>query len=165
MTSANHLRFAKIVGKLAYMYDTAGASVATLQDIQYGMMEEFTNSTDRDANLPEVQILAASFAQITSAITNGPTALQAVIVALAKKIFTDDDFVGTLTTVPANSSIGAVLTAWATEMTSVDNVTFTTLGSTGIVHFLNTVGSATFSWHTSGSPTYHDGTYAVASEV
>lgn len=42
MTSGNRLRFAKIVGKLAFMYDTATASVTTLSDLQYGTMEEFT---------------------------------------------------------------------------------------------------------------------------
>lgn len=87
---------------------------------------------------------------------------------VGKRIFTADDFIACLTTVPANGTISAVLTAWATEMGSgVDNVTFTTLSSTGIVHFLNTVGGGTFSWHTAadGSATYKDSVYCVGTEV
>lgn len=142
MITANRLRFAKIVGKLAYMYDQAAASAVSLADIQYALMQEFANSTDRDANLPEMQLLATKYAAITSAISAGPVALQSTIVTLARSIFTSDDFVSDLTTVPAGSSIAACLTAWATEMgAGVDNVTWTTLAATGIANFLNIVGS------------------------
>lgn len=168
MLTANRLRFAKIVGKLAYMYDQAAASAVTLSDIQYALMQEFANSTDRDANLPELQLLATKYAQITNAISAGPVALQTTIVVLAQAIFTSDDFVSDLTTVPSGSSIFACLTAWATEMgAGVDNVTFTTLAATGIVHFLNVVGGSTFTWHTAadGSATYKDSVYCVGTMV
>ena len=166
MTNGNYDRFSKILGKLAYVFDNSAALVTAQQLTQYRTMEQVAKSDQESADLPEISIIAQYFSSWSSAIDAGPLTLQGLVKTIAIKILTSDDFISSLTTVPASSSINNVLTALATEMgAGVDNKTFTNVSSTGLVHFLNQLltGGASVSWHTAvdGSADYKDSVYVV----
>src|SRR5579872_736427 len=111
MTNANYDRFFEILGKLAYVFDNSAGIVTAQQLTQYRTMEQATQSDQETTDLPEVAILAANFASWSAAIQAGPGTLQSIMESIATKILTSSDFIAALTTVPANTSINAVLTA------------------------------------------------------
>lgn len=165
MTNGNYDRFFKILGKLAYVFDNSGALITAQELTQYRTMEQAAKSDQESADLPEIEVLANQYSSWSSAISAGPGVLQTLMKSIATKILTSDDFINSLTTVPASSSINNVLTALGAEMaTGVDNKTLTTVSGVGLVHFFNqllTSGSVT--WHTAadGSASYKDSVYVV----
>lgn len=170
MTNANYDRFFKFLGKLAYMYDNAGASVTAQNNARYRTVEQVAKSDQEYIDLPEVDLLANYIASWKAAVAGGATQLQALMVTIGQALVTSTDFTGSIITAPGiaaltnSSSANNVITALAAEMTS-DAKTITTVSTTGLANFLNKVATATIATPQSGAASYTDAVYVVVTIV
>ncbi len=166
MTGPNYVKHFTVLGKLAYLYDHAGAEVTAQEALMAVFMDEI--ATGAAASLPTVELFAARLAQWRAVITGGGTNGQALARTLAEAYLVSAIFVDTLTTTISGAVTALkVLEALQTEMgAGVDNKTLTTLAATGLVHFFNT-WSPTGSWNTEANETadYQDSVYVVATAV
>jgi hypothetical protein len=166
MTNGNYVRHLSVLGKLANLYDLAGADAPAINAGLAGMLDQVADGqTDSVA-------IALAFAQwgsqVSSAVTNGPTAVQTAMLNAARYYLTQSYFYSDLTTVPTATTPLAVLTALATEMgAGVDNKTLTTKASTGLVNFFDVIRGTNGTWNTAadGSADYKDSVYCVSAPV
>ena len=166
MTSGNYERHFKVLGKLAYMYDIAGSATSAENTVLATTADQI--ATGNPIDNPSVLLFSSFTNSIQSTINSGPTVLQNLAKQIAGLYVQQSLFTSGLTTVPSGNSPAAILTALATEMTSVDSVTLTTLASTGLVNFFDAVMGSAGSWNTTGAgtpPTYADATYCVSAVV
>ena len=165
MTSGNYQRHFKVLGKLAYLYDIAGSATSSEATLLATNTDHISTSLPDDN--PSVFLFSAFTNSIQSAINSGPTVLQNLAKQIAGLYVQQSLFTSGLTTVPSGNSPLAILTALATEMTSVDSKTLTTLASTGLVNFFDAVMGSAGSWNTAadGSADYKDSVYVVSAIV
>jgi hypothetical protein len=165
MTGANYIRNLKALGKLCFLYDNATAAALAQQTLRATTADQVADGTV--TTLPAVDLFAQYDTQWKQGITAGATALQAVAIAFASSYLIDPTFTAGLTTTPTATTPVAVLTAFATEMTSVDNKTLTTLAATGLVNFFDIIMGSAGSWNTAadGSADYKDSVYVVSAVV
>jgi hypothetical protein len=154
--NGNYTRHLKVLGKLAYLYQTAATDQGELETLASVIMDQIADGTS--ASWPAVQLLTPYSTTIGAAITSGAGALQTIASNMATAYCTSSDFLGDLDNQPANQFVMAdCLDALALEMAD-DSKTFTTVSATGLVAFFNTFGPAE-SFPQSGSPTYADSAY------
>ena len=157
----DYASFCKVIGKLAYWYDIAGTNVTAGQQALAALMTQVTKP-DAPTNNPTVLTFAAAAPGLNANITNGELAVQANILSAAINYLTGPQvysyFVANIPAVGANAA--AIITALIAEMTT-DSKTFTTVSTTGIVHFLEAISAGASALPQSGGPTYADATYCV----
>ena len=163
MTDANYIRHAKALGKFAKLYDQATADIATLNTLLATTADQVATGTSVDN--PAVLMLAGYLPSLNNSIGNGPTAIQAQAIAIAKSYLALPLFTGSMTTVPATTSAADVVAALVTELGLTTTAYFTTLTTTGIANFLNVVSGVLQTWPGSGSNQYLDSVYCVSTIV
>lgn len=163
MTDADYLERLKILGKLCYIYDTAAASVTTMETAIARFFDQVATG-EAATSWAALQVFNPYTAQFASAVASGPTALKAWAVQCAGYYLASAAFTAGLVTARASNTAAASLVAWIADMTD-DSKTLTTAASTGLVHFFETNWSPTGDFPQSESPTYADGTYVVATIV
>lgn len=164
MLDANHIRHLKVLGKICYLYDTAGSQQSTME---LGLSRLADQVAAGDApSLPGVLTIANFLNAYDSAISAGQEAQQTVCMNMATAYLISEDFRNDLVdnTPETPGSVASVLDAWALELTN-DSKTLTTESSTGFVNFFENVLEATEDFPEAGSPTYADSTYVVAAIV
>jgi hypothetical protein len=163
MLDAGYAKHFAAIGKLVYLWDTAGAQVATLETGAARFFDQI--ATGESASWPASKFFNPYTQSIADAIASGPVALQDRIKSLVGYYLTSPIFLADLETTPVNATQAkSVLEALIAEMAD-DSKTFTTAASTGFVHFFETLWSPAGSFGQSGTPTYADSTYCVATIV
>lgn len=165
MLVANYQRHFKVLGKLAYLYDIAGSATSAENTVLATTADQI--ATGNPIDNPSVILFSSFTNSIQSAINSGPTVLQNLAKQIAGLYVQQSLFTSGLTTVPANNSPATILAALATEMTSVDSKTLTTLASTGLCNFLDQVAIATVAWNQAAdaSADYKDSVFCVSAVV
>lgn len=166
MTGANYQKHFKVIGKLAKLYDDAGADNTALLALFATTYDQV--ATGLAADLDALEILNQYTSRYRNAISNGAQALQTLAKNIATAYLQSDYFVDDLTTEPASRSIAVVVAALATDMSAaVDNVTLGTETTTGLVNFLDEVAGAEQTWNTEADATadYRDAIYVVSAVV
>jgi hypothetical protein len=164
MTDANYQRFFKVLGKLAYLYDTATAENTALATLLATTADQV--ATGLSVDNPAVLMLAQNLGALSVALVNGPQAIQSQAIAIASAYLELPLFKAALTTVPTANTAAAILIALATEMTSVSTTkTLTTKSATGLVNFFDTIAGSSGSWNTAAPGDYPDATYCVSAIV
>jgi len=161
MLEANYIRHFLVLGKLCKFYDEAD-SEATAHTLRHARLIDQV-ATGASASLPGSKIMAAHYAQIEAAITNGPTAMKAAAVSTASDYLRGSDFRNDFVEedVPA-ATANAALTALALEMSAEnDNVTLSTEADTGLINFFDTIAGEELTWNDSSDPDYPDDTYVT----
>jgi len=162
MTDGNYQALSKILGKLAYFFDQAGAGSVS-QEAAFAAMFDQVAKPDTAANNEIVVDFAGAAQGLFNNIATGGATQQAALVAAGKKYLASDLVIGSfVTNVPAaNASAAQVITALIAEMTT-DTKTFTTLASTGIVNFLQQIlPAAALPQAADISASYKDSVYAI----
>lgn len=168
MTDANYIRHFSVLGKLAYLYDTAGANSTALQALLAVFADQIADGTA--TTLPAVKLFQSAIIQWDAALgtTQALTTLQTIATTAAASYLVNLTFTAGLTTTPAGASVAEVLAALQTEMgAGVDDKTLSTETTTGLVNFLDTVLGSEGTWNTEDDATadYKDSVYCVASLV
>ena len=162
MLDASYQALCKILGKLAYEYDTAGGAITPNQQALSALLAQ-TAKPDAPSNNATVLIIAASAPQINANIANGDVALQASVLLAASNYLTGAQVASYFVhTIPATgASAAAVITALIAEMTT-DNAYFSTVSTAGLVHFLEQISAGASALPQTGSGNqYTDATYCV----
>ncbi|MGD0090597.1 MAG: hypothetical protein ABSE73_11815 [Planctomycetota bacterium] len=172
MTDGNYQLTFKVLGKLAKLYDLAAGAVSDLTTCLQNAVQQIA---DQDDIVLDVALSSLAPSVVTT-LNNGPTSTQQQVIYTANAFLITSSmrsrFIVSGNTNPA-ATVSAVLNALATEMASGgggDNKKLTTLASTGIVNFLNAVGTAAGmsvlpTWNTAAPGDYPDGTYCVTAVV
>jgi hypothetical protein len=164
MTDGNYQALSKILGKLAYFFDQAGAGSVS-QEAAFAAMFDQVAKPDTAANNEIVVDFAGAAQGLFNNIATGGATQQAALVAAGKKYLASDLVIGSfVTNVPAaNASAAQVIAALILEMTH-DSVTFTTVPNpaTGIVNFLQQiVPGAALPQAADASASYKDSVYSI----
>lgn len=167
MLPDNYGKHFKLLGKIARIYDLSASGSTTLKAAVDMMVEQFAGSGA--TGWDPLKLACNSVDSFNLAFTVGSNAVEDACVALGRAYLLSDDFQDDLTTSPADAtSVAAVLTALQTDMgAGVDNKTLGTLATTGLVNFLNALGTGTGTWNTEADATadYRDAVYVVDTEV
>jgi len=168
MTDANYIRHFKVLGKLAYLYDTAGSNATALQTLLAVFADQVADGTY--LTVPAVKLFNNTITEWDAAIgTAGSlTTLRSMAVNAGRAYITNATFTAGLTTTPASASVADVLAALQTEMgAGVDDKTLSTEAATGLVNFLDTLLGSEGTWNTAedASADYKDSVYVVAALV
>jgi hypothetical protein len=166
MTDGEYIARAKILGKFAKYYDLAAASVTTFDGILATTADQIATGVAVDN--PEVLSFAGYLSRLNNATVMGPTSICESIVLAAKAYLVLPLFYSAMTTEPAAITPAGVLAALQTEMSAaVDNKTFGTKTTSGIVNFLDVVLGAAGTWNTESDSTadYRDAVYCVSPVV
>jgi len=162
MTDANYQRHLKVLGKLARLFDTAGADDTAMKALLATFVDQY--ATGGAASLPAIEVFPTFTARWAAAITAGAAALKKVAQDAATAYLRSDDFVNDMTVAPSNNTVAAVLAALQTQMNAAnDNKKFTTKSSTGLVNFFDSLLAAPGTWNTiaDASADYKDSVYVV----
>ncbi len=162
MTDANYIALSKVLGKLAYFFDQAGAGSVS-QEAAFAAMYDQVAKPDSAPNNEIVVDFAGAAQGLFNNIATGGATQQAALVAAGKKYLASDLVIGSFVShAPAsNASAAQVIAALILEMTA-DSKTFTTLASTGIVNFLQQIlPAAALPQASDGSASYKDSVYAI----
>ena len=166
MLAANYVEHCKVLGKLCRLWDDASADAEAMKLLISRLIDQYADG--ELATWDTLQLLNPYTASLASGVNNGAAALKALAQTMAAAYLTSAIFRGDLTTTPDNiSSATSVLEALQTEMgAGVDNVTFTTKSSTGLVNFFD-LFEPTGAWNTAadGEADYPDSTYVVITNV
>ena len=166
MDAANYEEHLKVFGKLALLNDDASADAAAMKLLISRLIDQYADG--EVATWPTLQLLNPYTPSLYTAVNNGAEALKTLAQNMAAAYLTSAIFRDDLTTTPENiSSATSVLEALQTEMgAGVDNVTFTTKSSTGIVNFFD-LFEPTGAWNTAADETadYKDSVYVVLTDV
>jgi predicted homoserine dehydrogenase-like protein len=166
MLDADYIKVFKILGKLCYGYDISATQFSDINSILATLQDQV--ATGLVAENPVCTTLRPNYSQIEVARDNGAANAQSVFQAGAEAVIVSDYFVNKLVTVPASRTIEDVLAALETEMSAaVDNKKLTTLHSTGLVNFFNSMLAAPGTWNTitDASADYKDSVYVVLAVV
>lgn len=166
MTDANYIRHFKVLGKLAKLYDDAGANDTAMRTLLATFVDQYAEGTS--ASLSAINIFPTYTRQWANAIGSSPASLQAIAVAAAGAYLISADFTADLTTTPSATTPAAVLIALATDMgAGVDDKTLSTEATSGLVNFFDAVQGAEGTWNTEDDATadYKDSVYVVSAVV
>lgn len=166
MLDANYIKVFKILGKLCYGYDLAAAEYTNLDNILATLQDQV--ATGNSAENAIALLFGQRYTQIASA-RDGSGA--SIFQHAASDFLTSSYFTGKLVhNTPAANTAAAVLAALQLEMSSAggnDDKTLSTLASTGLVHFFNSLLAAPGTWNTEADATadYKDSVYVVLAVV
>ena len=159
MVETNREYLMSLFGKLAYIYDTAVAYETTQDTWQAQLLDQA--ATGEPASIPFTDEISL----YNSRWTSGVSAIATAVIDICKAILAMDETQAMFVShKPASTSALDTLTALASELgADHDNVTMTTLASTGIVNFLNTVAGSVLPWNTEAGPgaDYDDSEFCV----
>jgi len=163
MTSGNYQALCKILGKLSYFFDQAGAGNSSLAQAFAALYDQVAKP-DSAPNNEIVIDFAGSANALNNLMTSGGASLQTQIVNATKNFLTSnlvyDYFVHSI---PASQTPLAVITALIAEMTA-DSATMTTVPTpaTGMVNLIQQISAgAAIPQTADGSATYKDSVYSV----
>jgi hypothetical protein len=162
MTDANYIKVFTILGKLCFGYDLATTQATACDDILATLQDQVATGSP-DSN-PVNTTLRQTYSSIEQARDSGANFAKSVYKTGATNFLASDYFFNKLTTVPTSRSAAAVLAALETEMAvGLDNKKLTTLASTGLVNFFNSMLAAPGTWNTvaDASADYKDSVYVV----
>lgn len=164
MDNARYVAHLKVLGKLCYLYDQAEASSTAMTTLRATTLDQA--STGASADLPASDLIARYMPSWSGAITSGADSLRDLAVTIATNYMRDSYFRDDLTTAPDSTSIAHVIAAWETDAgAGLDNKSFTTEGSSGLVNFFDVLKGSETTFQQSGSPSYADGTYVVSAVI
>ena len=152
MLDANYLKHLKVLGKLCYIYDTASASVVTMETAVARFFDQVATG-EASTSWPALQVFNPYTAQFASAVASGPTAIRQWAVQCAGYYLASTAFTADLVTARTSNTVAASLVAWIADMDD-DSKTLTTAN-----------WAPTGDFPQSESPTYADSTYVVATIV
>ena len=165
MLDANYKNMFKVLGKMSYLYDSAGTD-STSQNTLGANVESQVSS---QGNFTLDVVMQSFPVAMNNSISSGAAAQQTLAISQATN-YLQSSIVSayfTQTTVVQNSRAATVVTALQIEMSAAkDNVTLTNVGSTGLVNFLTQIQPSGL-WNTAvdGSATYKDSVYSVLAVV
>ena len=163
MTSGNYQSLSKILGKLSYYFDQAGAGNTVLAQAFAALYDQVAKP-DVPANNEIVIDMAGSANQFNTYMNTGGASLQNAVVTATKNYLTSNLVYSYFVhDQPVGNSAAAVVTALIAEMTA-DSATFTTVPSpaTGMVNLLQQIlPAATIPQAADASATYKDSVYSV----
>jgi hypothetical protein len=170
MATLTYARHFAVLGKLCKLYDDAAAASATQKLLTSAYMDQVADGLAASLAMAIAQSTYAQ--QFNSALSSGEDTRKTVALNAAKAYLTNAYFTDELTTIPASTSVSAVLAALQTEMgATVDNVTLGTKTTTGLVNFFDAIlvdeGGSAGTWNTESDATadYRDAVYVVATIV
>ena len=163
MTGGNYQLLFKVLGKLAKMYDAAGAGgIGT-------PLAAVTVDQVADQDVWELDKIMSSFNQaLDGAINSAANAAaqqQALVLRIAGAYLLSETVNGYFTTPPDAATAALVVAALAAEMTT-NTVTVTTRAATGIANLLHVINAAaSIPQAADASATYKDSVYCVSTLV
>ena len=171
MTDANYIKHMKVIGKLAYCWDQAGDTLATMEAYIAALFDQvFTGAgASYDAGL----LLAGFHGSLDQAINagaSGETTRKAMLAHVCSQYLVNALFTNDLTTTPTASTATAACEALQFDLVA-DSKTLTDVAATGIVNFLETafapISGPTGGWETEADATadYKDTVYCILAQV
>lgn len=159
MTDPNYIKLFTILGKWCYAYDLCVAEATNLDTIIATIQDQIATG-DPDEN-PVIDTFRQRIVQLENARdASGASVCQAAAFDFIRSPY----FTSKMTVTPASTGIEDVLAAFQTQMgAGEDDKTLTTLHSTGLVNFFNSLLAAPGTWNTAadGSADYKDSVYVV----
>ena len=163
MTNDNWIRHLKVIGKLAFMHDTAGTNV-TAENLAIATTADQI-ATALVIDNPTVELFGQNVASLLNAVTSGSSRIQEICVTLAAQYMALPLFTSSMTTVSTSLSAADLVTALITEMGLTTTAWLTPTAATGIANFLNIVSGSVQTWPSSGTHQYEDSVYAISEVV
>lgn len=159
----------KILGKLAYAYNSASTQESDQKNAMNSFFEQVAVASASDEVFSNLVLFAPYASQWNNAITNGPEGLQTLAKNMAGEYLRSDSFYSDLgvTYLPSTRSVSAIVNAFARELSATASQAFTSGGT--LVSFLSSLATLAsgVAWPTSAGAgiTHADGTFVTVSEV
>ncbi len=159
----------KILGKLAYAYNSASTQESDQKNAMNSFFEQVAVASASDEVFSNLVLFAPYAAQWNNAITNGPEGLKDLSKNMAGEYLRSDSFYLDLgvSYIPSTRSVSAIANAFAKEIQTTASQAFTSGGT--MVTFLSSLAtlSAGVGWPTSAGAgiTHADATFVTVSEV
>jgi hypothetical protein len=159
MQNADYTKHMKNLGKLIYGYDQGYDPTNVLAVNLARTADQWATGNVEDQDY--VNVYSARVNGMTSKLYSYPEGC----LSEARAYLQTPAFKATLTNIPANDTVQAIIDAWVDDSVA-DSKTFTTKSTTGFINFMDQVygselSESTFPFPESGSPTYPDGTYCT----